>query len=167
MPVIVNSVEQLKNVVLQKQISILEKVANDKLNDIVYECFQRHIQEFYDEWEGSIYDNSVRSYDMRDAIGVKISPIVTGNSVTFGVEFDGSRLSHGSWSNKGCSGIRHDNKYHSDEEYIEMVMSGNHGNAYQSDKKPLEEMLNDKEMMSKIISDIKNSLRKDDMFIVK
>ena len=46
-------------------------------------------------------------------------------------------------------------------------MSGNHSGAYQSDKKPLEEMLNDKEMMSKIISDIKNSLRKDDMFIVK
>ena len=167
MAIIVNNVEQLRNVVLQKQISILEKVANDKLNDIVYECFQRHIQEFYDEWEGSIYDNSVRSYDMRDAIGVKISPIVTGNSVTFGVEFSGSRLSHGSWSNKGHSGTRHDNKYHSDEEYIEMVMSGNHGNAYQSDKKPLEEMLNDKEMMSKIISDIKNTLRKDDMFIVK
>ena len=166
MSVIVNNVNQLKNVVLQKQISILEKVANDKLNDIVYECFQRHIQEFYDEWEGSIYDNSVRSYDMRDAIGVKISPIVTGNSVTFGVEFSGA-LSHNSWSNKGYNGIRHDNKYYSDEEYIEMVMSGNHGGAYQSDKKPLEEMLNDKEMMSKIISDIKNALRKDDMFIVK
>ena len=166
MSVIVNNVNQLKNVVLQKQISILEKVANDKLNDIVYECFQRHIQEFYDEWEGSIYDNSVRSYDMRDAIGVKISPIVTGNSVTFGVEFSGA-LSHNSWSNKGYNGIRHDNKYYSDEEYIEMVMSGNHGGAYKSDKKPLEEMLNDKEMMSKIISDIKNALRKDDMFIVK
>ena len=166
MPVIVNSVEQLRNVVLQKQISILEKVANDKLNDIVYECFQKHIQEFYDEWEGSIYDNSVRSYDMRDAIGVKISPIVTGNSVTFGVEFSGA-LSHDNWSNKGRSGIRHDNKYYSDEEYIEMVMEGNHGGVYKSDKKPLEEMLNDKEMMSEIIADIKNSLRKDGMFIVK
>lgn len=167
MAIIVDSVEQLKNVVLQKQIGILEKVANDKLNDIVYECFQRHIQEFYDEWEGSIYDNSVRSYDMRDAIGVKISPIVTGNSVTFGVEFDGSKLSHDSWSNKGYTGIRHDNRYYSDEEYIEMVMSGNHGGVYQSDKEPLEEMLNDKEMMSSIVSEIKNELKKDGMFIIK
>lgn len=166
MAIIVNSVEQLKNVVLQKQISILEKVANDKLNDIVYECFQRHIQEFYDEWEGSVYDNSVRSYDMRDAIGVKISPIVTGNSVTFGVEFSGA-LSHDSWSNKGRSGTRHNNKYHSDEEYIEMVMEGNHGGVYQSDKKPLEEMLNDKEMMSSIVSEIKKELKKDGMFIIK
>lgn len=166
MAIIVNNVEQLKNVVLQKQIGILEKVANDKLNDIVYECFQRHIQEFYDEWEGSVYDNSVRSYDMRDAIGVKISPIVTGNSVTFGVEFSGA-LTHGSWSNKGYNGIRHDNRYYSDEEYIEMVMSGNHGGVYQSDKEPLEEMLNDKEMMSSIVSEIKNELKKDDMFFIK
>lgn len=117
--------------------------AMDLVADKLLEILKEHIAKFYSEYgnpEPIIYP---RSMDLLKLAPIKIEPIIVGNTVTCGVEIEPNNLRQTPWSNKGYSGIRHEDR----EEVIKSTMQGFHGSV-QTDERFLEfairEVLQDK-----------------------
>ena len=117
------SMADLEKFIINQQIEKTIELANETLNDIVLECFKDHMDSgFYNKYKPSIYP---RSYGMRERIGIKLNPIRSGNSVTFGVYMDSSKLESEYWESKGYSGQRYNENGYTEETIMQDILSGN------------------------------------------
>lgn len=156
------SMADLERFVINQQIEKTIELANEKLNDIVLECFKDHMDDdFYNLYRARIYP---RSYGLRESLGVKLKPIRSGNSVTFGVWLNPQNLETNYWENKGCEGIRYSENGYDVESITETILSGNFDENRKKDI--LEEVKRDINTLENIKSSLKDMFIKNG-FIVK
>lgn len=156
------SMTDLSNYVLNMQIEKTIELANEKLNDIVLECFKDHMNEdFYNMYKNRVYP---RSYGVREKLGVKLNPIRSGNNITFGVWFDSSKLEETYWSNKGYEGIRYNENGYTPESITEAILTGNFDDKRTKDI--LEEVKRDADMLENVKASLLDMFSKNG-FIVK
>lgn len=156
------SMADLERFIINQQIEKTIELANETLNDIVLECFKGHMDSgFYNKYKPYIYP---RSYQMREKIGVKLEPIRNGNSVTFGVYFDSSKMESDYWSNKGYSGQRYNENGYTEETIMQGILSGNFDDH--RDEDIIEMVKSDVAMINSIKKELINMFTKNG-FIVK
>ena len=156
MTYIPKSYSDLEKYILNQQIEKTIELANEKLNDVVLQCFKDHMDsDFYNKYSSKIYP---RSYQVREKIGVKLKPIRNGNSVTFGVYFDSSKLETSYWENKGYSGQRYSENGYKPESVMQDILLGKFDNY--RDKDIVEMVKSDVEMINIIKKELVNMFLK-------
>lgn len=156
------SMADLERYIINQQIEKTIELANETLNDIVLGCFKTHMNEdFYGMYEQRIYP---RSYQMRENIGIKLNPVRSGNSVTFGVYFDSSKLEENYWENKGYEGIRYNENDYKPESITVAILTGKFDDNRTKDI--LEEVKRDTDMLENIKASLLDMFTKNG-FIVK
>ena len=157
---VVNDLSQLQNLVTQQIIDAVQSEAENKLDDIILDCFKDHMDsDFYSKYFPKTYE---RSHQMREKIGIRINPIINGNNITFGIEFDHNNLSCDTWGN---GRVRYTiNGSDMRNEIMTSILDGtfdaefNKKNPSPRTEDIIEKVMEDEKMMSEIISDLKTRL---------
>ena len=159
MEMIVGDLSQLQNIVTKQIIDTLIVSYEEKIFDIMDNCFKNHMDEnFYNKYKGKY----PRSFQMKNNTGLMIFPIINGNSVTFGIEFDSSMLHRDMWK---TNTYRYTiNGEDMREEIMESILNGTFDTEFNK-KNPsprtediIEKVMEDEKMMQDIVSDLKSRL---------
>ena len=147
---------------LQAQISLYISQIRKSIIDIILDAYEKAIDEYYAEYETSIYP---RTYDFYD-LPIEFEPVIYGNSVEIGIYLDKHKLTHGYWESpdKRFSGYHH--SYDNDVLLIMEILHSEHGGQSDKDTNIIEKIENDSLVFNSIVNEVKNGFKKNG-FIVK
>ena len=157
---IVGDLSQLQNLVTQQVINTIQEEAESRLDDIILECFKEHMDaDFYAKYSPRLYE---RSFQMREKIGIRMTPIISGDNISFGVEFDHNLLHRDITNNMTQRYIINGEDMR--EEIMESIINGtfdaefNKKNPNPRTEDIIEKVMEDEKMMSDIVNDLKSRL---------
>ena len=130
-----------EHAIILEQIKIVQKAMEDKFYNILLTTYQKYVDKFYSEFHPKVY---TRTLQLRNALPVELKPIIKGDSIECGIDFEQFNRVHYEEEGMSTSSIIKEALFH-----------GGHGGYEYTDTAPFvdmeEELQNDYSKFEEIL----------------